>query len=46
LPALSYIDHKCSYASNEIAINWQAPFSYLINAVEILRIGNYEELIK
>jgi endoglucanase len=46
LPALSYIDHKCSYASNEIAINWQAPFSYLINAVEILRIGNYEELVK
>ncbi|MBC7388726.1 MAG: glycoside hydrolase family 9 protein [Opitutaceae bacterium] len=46
LPALSYIDHKCSYASNEIAINWQAAFAYLINGVEILRIGNYEEIEK
>ena len=24
LPALSYLDHECSYASNEIAINWNA----------------------
>jgi endoglucanase len=43
LPALSYIDHKCSYASNEIAINWQAAIAYLANAVEAARMGNYEE---
>ena len=24
VPALSYFDHECSYASNEIAINWSA----------------------
>jgi endoglucanase len=34
-PALSYIDHKCSYASNEIAINWNAPFAYLAYSIEI-----------
>lgn len=35
--AKSYIDHKCSYASNEIAINWNAPFVYLSFALEALR---------
>ncbi|WP_431103677.1 glycoside hydrolase family 9 protein [Roseateles noduli] len=29
LPALSYLDHFCSYASNEIAINWNAPLVYV-----------------
>lgn len=33
----SYIDEACSYASNEIAINWNAPFAYLVNAVEVLK---------
>jgi endoglucanase len=37
LPARSYLDHKCSYASNEIAINWNAPFAYLSFAVEALK---------
>ncbi|MEP1085168.1 MAG: glycoside hydrolase family 9 protein, partial [Algoriphagus sp.] len=31
-PDESYIDESCSYASNEIAINWNAPFAYLTNA--------------
>jgi endoglucanase len=39
LPAKSYLDHKCSYASNEIAINWNAPFAYLSFAVEALKAG-------
>lgn len=30
----SYIDDTKSYASNEIAINWNAPFAYLVNAIE------------
>jgi endoglucanase len=30
----SFIDDFCSYASNEIAINWNAPLVYLLNAVE------------
>ncbi len=29
LPALSYIDELCSYATNEVAINWNAPLVYL-----------------
>lgn len=33
-PARSYVDDVCSYASNEIAINWNAPFAYLAAAVE------------
>lgn len=36
-PATSYIDNRCSYASNEIAINWNAPFAYLANAIEALK---------
>ena len=34
LPALSYVDAQCSYASNEIAINWNAPIAYLAAAIE------------
>jgi endoglucanase len=37
LPAMSYIDEQCSYASNEIAINWNAPFAYSVNALESLK---------
>ncbi|PKD20723.1 cellulase [Salegentibacter salinarum] len=36
-PATSYIDDRCSYASNEIAINWNTPFVYLANAIEAIR---------
>jgi endoglucanase len=41
LPAESYLDHDCSYASNEIAINWNAPLVYVTCAFEALqfRIG-------
>ncbi len=34
LPPLAYSDAVCSYASNEIAINWQAPLVYLAAALE------------
>lgn len=36
LPAKSYLDHDCSYASNEIAINWNAPLVYVSAALEVL----------
>jgi endoglucanase len=36
LPALSYSDTQCSYASNETAINWNSPFVYLTGALEAL----------
>jgi endoglucanase len=36
VPDESFVDDVCSYASNEIAINWNAPIVYLVNAVEAL----------
>jgi endoglucanase len=32
-----YSDTDCSFASNEIAINWNAPLVYLVNAIEALQ---------
>ncbi|MBN6149753.1 glycoside hydrolase family 9 protein [Xanthomonas sp. AmX2] len=37
LPALSYLDHECSYASNEVAINWNAPLVYVSAALQVLQ---------
>ena len=37
VPNLAYIDDDRAYAANEIAINWNAPFAYLINALEALQ---------
>ncbi len=34
--AKSYLDNYCSYASNEIAINWNAPLVYVAAAVQAL----------
>jgi endoglucanase len=36
-PETTFSDADCSYASNEIAINWNAPFVYLSNAIEALQ---------
>ena len=36
-PETCYADVMCSYASNEIAINWNAPLVYLANAIEALQ---------
>lgn len=36
IPAKSYLDHQCSYASNEIAINWNAPLVYVSAAIQVL----------
>ncbi len=33
----SYTDLECSYASNEIAINWNAPLVYLAAGIEALQ---------
>jgi len=35
-PALSYLDMECSYSTNEIAINWNAPLAFLINAINVI----------
>lgn len=34
--AESYLDDVCSYTTNEIAINWNAAFAYLVTAIEAL----------
>ena len=35
-PALAYLDNRCSYATNEVAINWNAPLAYLAAALEAI----------
>lgn len=34
IPDESYTDSVCSYASNEVAINWNAPAAYLAGAID------------
>ncbi|UYQ91787.1 glycoside hydrolase family 9 protein [Chitinophaga horti] len=34
VPDEAYTDDQCSYASNEVAINWNAPLVYLLWAIE------------
>jgi endoglucanase len=36
LAATSYLDNVCSYASNEVAINWNAPLVYVSAALDEL----------
>lgn len=36
ITAKSYLDHYCSYASNEVAINWNAPLVYVSAAIQAL----------
>ncbi len=37
--ATTYLDNTCSYATNEVAINWNAPLAYLAGAIEALNNG-------
>ena len=39
LAATSYTDNRCSYATNEVAINWNAPLAYLAGAMEAMNAG-------
>ncbi len=36
MPARSWVDDVCSYASNEVAINWQASVAFLAGALEAI----------
>ncbi|MEX2601041.1 MAG: glycoside hydrolase family 9 protein [Balneolaceae bacterium] len=40
LPALSYLDDWCSYSTNEVTINWNAPLIYTAGAIEYYYGGN------
>lgn len=44
LPALSYVDDICSYASNEFAINWNAPFFFTIAGITHVLRNSSENL--
>ncbi|HAQ38414.1 MAG TPA: hypothetical protein DCQ58_07895, partial [Saprospirales bacterium] len=33
-PAKSYVDQACSYSTNEVAINWNAPLIYLLAGIQ------------
>ena len=37
VPNQAFVDNDQAYAVNEIAINWNAPFAYLANAIEALK---------
>jgi endoglucanase len=39
LPALEYTDQTCSYSTNEIAINWNAPLAFALGAIEAKHKG-------
>ena len=39
LPALAYLDDVCSYATNEVAINWNAAFVYAAGGLDAI-LGN------
>ena len=36
----SYLDNWCSYASNEVTINWNAPLAYAVNALHFYENGS------
>lgn len=37
LPALAFLDDWCSYSTNEITINWNAPVVYLLSGLKYLK---------
>ena len=45
-PALAYIDNRCSYATNEVAINWNAPLAYLAGALQAIYNGHANAVVK
>jgi endoglucanase len=40
-PALCYLDAICSYSTNEIAINWNAPLAYIVSALQAIEEKNH-----
>ena len=35
-PASRYVDEVCSYSTNEVTINWNAPFAYSLMVLEAI----------
>jgi endoglucanase len=42
-PAKSYLDMLCSYSTNEIAINWNAPLAFLTGALQSEYLSNFTD---
>ena len=42
IPAISWIDHQCSYASNEVAINWNAPLVAILGVLQQGELSQWE----
>ena len=36
-PAKSYVDAQCSYSTNEVAINWNAPLFFVLGAMDAFK---------
>jgi endoglucanase len=43
-PALSFRDHWCSYTTNEVTINWNAPLIYMTGAIEFYSTENSTQI--
>ncbi len=43
LPAKSYLDMQCSYSTNEVAINWNAPLAFLAGALQYEYASNFTD---
>jgi hypothetical protein len=41
LPAKAYADLLCSYSTNEVAINWNAPLAFLAGAIQYDYLNNF-----
>jgi hypothetical protein len=41
IPALSWVDAECSYASNEVAINWNAPLVALLGTMQAGEVNEW-----
>jgi endoglucanase len=41
LPARAYLDQRCSYTTNEFAINWYAPIAFLSGAIQYEYLKNF-----
>jgi len=39
-PAASYIDSECSYSTNEICINWNAPLTFVLGFMDCQGVGS------
>ncbi len=43
LPAKAYLNNQCSYTTNEVAINWDAPLAFLAGAVQSEYLNNFTD---